>query len=218
MKKAQIFLVDDHPLVRERLAQLIAQQPDLAVCGECEDGDECLRRLPQAKPDLLIVDLVLKHAHGIELIKEVRLRQPEMRILVLSMHDELVFAERALRAGAMGYVTKQETTDTIMSAIRQVLAGEIFLQERMATQMVGLLIRGPKIATGELISSLSDRELEIFQMLGDGLNTRQIADNLKLDVKTIETYRSRLKEKLQVDSSSRLLHKALQWMQKTERP
>lgn len=216
--KAQILLVDDHPLVRERLGQLIGQQPDLAVCGECEDAAQCMKMLESAKPDLLIVDLALKNAHGIELIKEVKNLKPEMRMLVLTMHDELVFAERALRAGAMGYVTKQEPTDTIMAAIRRVLAGEIYLPERMAAQLVSLLIRGPKISTGPLIGSLSDRELEIFQMMGDGLTTRQIADNLSLDVKTVETYRGRLKDKLQLDTTAELLHHAVHWAQNNHKP
>jgi len=211
--KARIFLVDDHPLVRERLKQLIVQQPDLDVCGECEEAADCLRQLATLMPDLVIVDLSLKSSHGLELIKDIKVQHRDRRILVLSMHDESLFAERALRAGALGYVTKQESTDTIMTAIRRVLAGEMFLTERMATQLVGLLLHGPGIRTGSLTGGLSDRELEIFQLLGEGQSTRQIAEALRLDVKTVETYRARLKEKLHLSTSAELLQQAVRWVQ-----
>jgi DNA-binding NarL/FixJ family response regulator len=212
-KKARLLLVDDHPLVREQLSQLIAQQPDLTVCGACEDAGECLGLLPKAKPDLVVVDLSLRNTHGIELIKDIKIHHPGLRVLVLSMHDEALFAERALRAGALGYVTKQESTDTIMTAIRRVLAGEMFLTERMATQLVGRLIHASTGAAGSGLPGLSDRELEIFQMLGEGQGTRQIAEALHLDVKTVETYRLRLKEKLHVNTASELLQRAVQWTQ-----
>ena len=212
--KAQVLLVDDHPIVREQLGHLIAQQSDLAVCGECEDGPQCLQMLHQKRPDLVIMDLSLKNSHGLELIKDIKAHDPEMRVLVLSMHEESVFAERALRAGAQGYVTKQESTDVIMTAIRRVLADELFLSERMATQLVGLLIRGPNVATGSLPVNVSDRELEILHMMGNGQNTRQIAEALKIDVKTVDTYRSRLKEKLQVETTAELLQQAIQWVQR----
>ncbi len=212
--KARVLLVDDHPIVREQLGHLIALQPDLAVCGECEDGPQCLQMLHQKKPDLVIVDLSLKHAHGLELIKDIKAHDSKVRVLVLSMHEESVFAERALRAGAQGYVTKQESTDVIMTAIRRVLADGLFLSERMATQLVGLLIRGPNVATGSRTGSLSDRELEIFYMIGGGQSTRQIAEVLKIDVKTVDTYRSRLRDKLHVETTAELLQQAIQWVQR----
>jgi DNA-binding NarL/FixJ family response regulator len=219
-QKARLVLVDDHPLVRERLGQLIVQQPDLMVCGECEDVATCLQLLEKAQPDLVIVDLSLKNAHGIELIKDIKAQAPDMRVMVLSMHDESLFAERALRAGALGYVTKQESTDVIMTAIRRVLAGEMYLSERMATQLVGMLLgtRTPSVSTGSLVGALSDRELEIFQMLGQGQNTRQIAEVLRLDIKTVETYRLRLKEKLQVETTSEVLQQAVHWVQSGGKP
>ena len=218
-QKARLVLVDDHPLVRERLGQLIAQQADLMVCGESEDAAGCLELLKTARPDLVVVDLSLKNAHGIELIKDIKAQDPDMRVLVRSMHDESLFAERALRAGALGYVTKQESTETIMAAIRRVLAGEMYLSERMATQLVGLLLgtRTPNVSPGALVGGLSDREFEIFQLLGQGQNTRQIAETLRLDVKTVETYRLRLKEKLQVGSTSELLQQAVNWVQNSEK-
>ena len=212
--KARLFLVDDHPLVRERLAELICQQSDLAVCGECGEAAECLQQLDRAKPDLVVVDLSLKTSHGIELIKDIKAHNPNLRILVLSMHDESLFAERALRAGALGYVTKDEPTCTVLEAIRRVLSGRMFLTERMATQLVGALIHGPATLTGSPLGTFSDRELEIFQLIGEGQSTRQIAERLRLDVKTVETYRSRIKEKLQVSSSAELLQQAVAWVQR----
>ena len=212
-QKARLFLVDDHPLVRQQLGQLIAQQPDLAVCGECGEAAECLRQLTALKPDLVIVDLSLKSSHGIELIKDIKAHHPDMHILVLSMHNESVFADRSIRAGALGYVTKQESTEIIMTAIRRVLAGEMFLTERMATQLVALLIHGPSQLTGSLTGGLSDRELEIFELLGAGRGTRQIAESLRIDVKTVETYRARIREKLNLKTSSELIHQAVRWVQ-----
>ena len=212
-QKARLFLVDDHPLVRQQLGQLIAQQPDLAVCGECGEAAECLRQLAALKPDLVIVDLSLKSSHGIELIKDIKAHHPDMHILVLSMHNESVFADRSIRAGALGYVTKQESTEIIMTAIRRVLAGEMFLTERMATQLVALLIHGPSQLTGSLTGGLSDRELEIFELLGAGRGTRQIAESLRIDVKTVETYRARIREKLNLKTSSELIQQAVRWVQ-----
>ena len=211
--RAQVLLVDDHPIVRERLAQLINQQSGLAVCGECEDAPTCLSLIEKHKPHLVIVDLSLRGTHGIELIKDIIARQPEQPILVLSMHDESVFAERALRAGARGYITKHEATDQVMLAIRRVLDGQIYLSDKMAAQLVSVFIHGRKKDATSPIERLTDRELEVFQMIGQGRTTRQIAEALKLDVKTVETYRYRMKEKLNVESASELLQHAIQWAQ-----
>jgi DNA-binding NarL/FixJ family response regulator len=211
--KPRLFLVDDHPLVRERLRQLIEQQPEFTVCGECSGAAEGLRQITALKPDMIIVDLSLKGSHGIELIKDIKAQHPDMRILVLSMHDESLFAERALRAGALGYVTKQEPAEAILTAIRRTAKGEMYLSERMATQLVGLLLHGPGIFAGSPTGGLSDRELEIFELIGEGQNTRQIAEALRLDVKTVETYRSRIKDKLHLKTSAELLQQAIHWMQ-----
>jgi DNA-binding NarL/FixJ family response regulator len=212
-QKLRLFLVDDHPLVRERLRKLIEQQPEWTVCGEFGEAAECLRQLPQSKPDLVIVDLSLGKSHGIELIKDIKAQDGGARVLVLSMHDESLFAERALRAGALGYVTKQEPAEVILTAIRRAASGEMYLTERMATQLVGLLLHGPSIFTGSLSGGLSDRELEIFELIGEGQSTRQIAEALRLDVKTVETYRSRIKDKLHLNTSAELLQQAVHWMQ-----
>lgn len=211
--RAQVVLVDDHPIVRERLASLINQQPDLAVCGESADPAGCLELLEKHKPNLVIVDLSLRDAHGIELIKDISARWPDLPILVLSMHDESLFAERALRAGARGYITKHEATEQVMIAIRRVLSGDIYLSEKMAAQLVSVFIHGRKRDTTPPIERLTDRELEIFQMIGNGRTTRQIAEALKLDIKTVETYRTRMKEKLHVESAAELLQHAIQWAQ-----
>ncbi len=211
--RAQVVLVDDHPIVRERLASLINQQPDLAVCGESPDPAGCLDLLEKHKPHLVIVDLSLRGAHGIELIKDISARWPELPILVLSMHDESLFAERALRAGARGYITKHEATEQVMIAIRRVLSGDIYLSEKMAAQLVSVFIHGRKRDSSSSIERLTDRELEIFQMIGNGRTTRQIAEALKIDVKTVETYRARMKEKLHVESAAELLQHAIHWAQ-----
>jgi DNA-binding NarL/FixJ family response regulator len=213
-RKLRLFLVDDHPLVRERLRQLVEQQPELTVCGECNEAAECLQQLPDLNPDLVVVDLSLKSSHGIELIKDIKAQQPDLHILVLSMHDESMFAERALRAGALGYVTKQEPAEAILTAIKRTAGGEMYLSEQMGTQLVALLLRGPNVFTGSQGAALSDRELEIFEMIGEGQSTRQIAQALRLDVKTVETYRARIKEKLHLSTSAELLQQAVHWVQR----
>ena len=198
--RSQIILVDDHPIVRERLAELINQQPDLAVCCDCDDGPACLALLEKCRPDLAIVDLSLKTGHGLELIKDLQIRHPKLPILVLTMHDEALYAERALRAGARGFVTKQEPTTSIIAAIRHVLAGELYVNEQLAQKLVGALINRPKSTPGpqDLLQHLTDRELEVFQLLSQGHATRQIAESLKIDIKTVETHQARLKETCQV--------------------
>ena len=198
--RAKLILVDDHPIVRERLAELINQQPDLTVCGDASDGPECLALLEKCQPDLAIVDLSLKTGHGLELIKDLRIRHPQLPIVVLTMHDEALYAERALRAGARGFVTKQEPTTSIRAAIRHVLAGEVYVNEQLAQKLVGALINRPKSVPGpqDLLQHLTDREMEIFQLISQGHATRQIAELLKIDIKTVETHQARLKEKCQV--------------------
>ena len=204
--RSQIILVDDHPIVRERLAELINQQPDLTVCCDCGDGPECLALLEKFQPALAIVDLSLKTGHGLELIKDLQIRHPHLPILVLTMHDETLYAERALRAGARGFVTKQEPTTSIIAAIRHVLAGELYVNEQLAQKLVGALINRPKSGPGphDLLQHLTDRELEVFQLLSQGQATRQIAESLKIDIKTVETHQARLKEKCQVASLEEL--------------
>ena len=213
--KAKIMLVDDHPLVRERLAELINQQADLTVCCDCEDAPECWQLIEQFRPDLAIVDLSLKSTPGLELIKDLHHRYPALLVLVLTMHDEALYAERALRAGARGYVTKQEATPIILKAIRHVLTGELYIGEQLAQQLVGAFIRGPT-GTGHLpvLSQLTDRELEVFQLLSQGLTTNRIATLLKLSAKTIESHEARLKEKCRVTTLDELRRYAVTELQR----
>jgi DNA-binding NarL/FixJ family response regulator len=211
--KLRILLVDDHPMVRERLAAAIHEQPDLIVCGEAEDRFTALEMIENTAPHLAIVDLTLKQSHGLELIKDIRSRFPELAILVVSMHDELLHAERVIRAGARGYITKQEATDKIMVAIRRVLGGDVYMSEKMATRIAAGAVGSRKSVNTLPVARLSDRELRVFELLGQGHNTRQIADDLHLDMRTIETYRARIKEKLDLKDANELLQHAIRWMQ-----
>lgn len=208
----KIFLVDDHPLVREWLTQVIEQEEDLAVCGEAADAPEALEKILKQPPDIVIADISLKNSHGVTLVKDVKAQLPDLPVLVLSMHDESLYAERVLRAGAMGYITKQEATRNIMRAIRQVLKGEIYVSETMASRMVHKLVSGRAQEQRSPIERLTDRELEVFQLIGRGLGTRKIADELHLGIKTVESYRARIKDKLSLDDGTQLLQQAIQWV------
>lgn len=209
--KKRIFLVDDHPLVREWLAHLINQQADLTVCGEAESAPGALTSIASAQPDLSIVDITLKNSSGIELIKNLKELHPDLPVLVLSMHDESLYAERALRAGAMGYVMKQEPAKVVKSAIRKLLAGDMHLSERMASGVISKFIRGNDELPPSPLEKLSDRELEVFRMLGQGKGVRQIAEELGLTIPTINSFRNRIKEKLQLNSSTEVMLHAIHW-------
>ena len=209
----RIVIVDDHPLVRERLVELIDREPDLEVCGEAEDRHEALELIASTRPDMAIVDLTLKSSLGIELIKDLQIRQPEVKILVVSMQDEMIHAERCIRAGARGYITKQQASRHVMQAIRQVLAGDIYLSDAASSQLLARSLgkqSGSDFAHS--ILALTDRELQVFELIGKGHSTRQIADLLILDVKTIETYRARIKEKLGFKDAPELLQRAIAWV------
>lgn len=209
----RVVIVDDHPLVRERLIELIARESDLEVCGEAEDRNEALEIIAAKLPALAIIDLTLKSSLGIELIKDLKIRHPEVKILVVSMQDELIHAERTIRAGANGYITKQQASRHVMEAIRQVLAGKVYLSESATSHLLTRSLRKPSSdATESSINQLADRELQVFEMVGRGHSTRQIADSLMLDVKTIETYRARIKEKLILKDASELLQRAIAWV------
>lgn len=212
-KVKRVFLVDDHPMVREQLAHLIDQQSDLQICGEASDVADALEGINHQKPDIAIVDLNLRASSGLDLLKDLKIQGLEIPVLVLSMHDEGLYAERALRAGAMGYVSKQESTRDILAAIRQVLDGGLHLSPEIAGKMVKGLIRGAKVNEISPISRLADRELEVFQLIGRGQGTRKIAENLGLSIKTIESYRARIKEKLNLADGIQLLQCAIQWIE-----
>ena len=210
--KRTVLIVDDHPIVRQGLAQLINQEHDLVVCGQAEDAHEAIRAVRENEPDMVIVDISLKDTSGVELIKDLQVQHPELPILTLSMHDEAVYGERALRAGARGYIMKQEAIEKVVTAIRRVLAGEVYVSDGMAAKMVSKLVGGASKRTGSLVERLSDRELEVFRMLGEGYNTRETAEKLHLSVKTIETYRAHIKDKLALQDASELLRAAIQWV------
>lgn len=210
-KRARILLVDDHPLVRERLAEIVNREADLIVSGEAEDRHEAIEAILAKPPDLVIVDLTLKNSDGLELIKDIRARWPKMRMLVVSMHDESLYAERVIRAGAMGYITKQEATRRILSAIRRVLTGSIYLNEKIANRLLSRLTAHADQATATPAESLADREFQVFELTGRGLNTHDIARRLHIAVKTVETYRARIKEKLKLADASELLQLAIAW-------
>ncbi len=210
-QKKRIFLVDDHPLVREWLTNLINQQPDLTVCGETDSAPQALAAIALAKPDVAIVDLSLKDSSGFDLIKNLKQSETGAAVLVLSMHDEAHYAERALRAGARGYVMKRETTKKVVTAIRRVLEGKLYLSETIAEAMTVRLVGGAANEGSFSVEQLSDRELEVFEMLGRGLGTRQIAETLRVSVKTIQAYCARIKEKLNLGSATELLREAIRW-------
>lgn len=210
--KRTILIVDDHPIVRQGLAQLINQETDLVVCGQAEDAHDAILAIRKYDPDLVIVDISLKDTSGVELIKDLKVQYPDLPVLTLSMHDEAVYGERALRAGARGYIMKQEATEKVVTAIRRVLAGEVYVSDGMAAQMVSKLVGGANKKPGSRVENLSDRELEVFRMIGEGYNTREMADRLHLSVKTIETYRAHIKDKLALQDASELLRSAIQWV------
>ena len=211
--KTRVFLVDDHPMVRERLADAIHQEPDLTVCGEAESRHQALDAIATTHPNLVIIDLTLKDSHGLELVKDIHARYPKLVMLVVSMHDELLHAERVIRAGARGYITKQEATRKIMLAIRTILNGDIYLSERAAAHIAANSVGQPRTATGLPLEELSDRELRVFELIGEGKGTRQIADELHVHVRTIETYRARIKEKFHLEDSNQLRQHAIRWIQ-----
>jgi DNA-binding NarL/FixJ family response regulator len=213
--KARVLIVEDQPIVRERLAELINSEPDLVPCGDADNPRTAFELIPRAKPNLIITGLALKESHGIEFIKDLRLRYPGVRVLVFSMYDESLYAERAIRAGASGFVSKYEPTKEVLCAIRRVLSGEIYLSERVTAHAVGQFFARSSLAPGSELDQLSDRELEVFELIGQGRSSRQIASALHLDLKTIETYRSRIKVKLKLNTATELAQHAQQSLQHT---
>ncbi len=214
----RILIVDDHPLFRDGLRQLIDHEAGLSVCGEATGSGDAIRLTTQTKPDLVIVDISLGNDNGIDLIRDLKANDSELPVLVVSMHEESLYAERALRAGAMGYVMKDEPPKTYKHAIRAVLAGEMYLSPRMATSLVAKLMRGPKAEDQTSVSVLSDRELEVFRRLGQGKGTRQIAEELGLTVRTIGSFRARIKEKLKIKNSAELVLQAIRWVHDGKNP
>lgn len=210
VKKKSVFIVDDHPLLRKGLALLINREPDLAVCGEAEEAQSAMKGIAENQPDILIVDISLNGPDGLDLLKNIRALYPDLPVLILSMHDESIYAERALRARANGYIMKQEATEKVLIAVRCILSGEIYLSERMSRRLLHQYISGASAETTSQLSALSDRELEVFRLIGEGRGTRQIADKLHLSVKTVETYQAHIKSKLSLRSGRELVQHAIQ--------
>jgi DNA-binding NarL/FixJ family response regulator len=210
-KQARILIVDDHPAVREALAWRIGRHSDLAVCGEAADMAEALRLVADTQPDLAVIDISLKSSNGIDLIKRIKDRSGSVRMLVWSMHSESLYAERSLRAGALGYINKDQATDQIIEAIRRVLKGKVYLSDAMAEKMLHRAVGGEEVTRSPL-DTLADRELEVFRLIGQGVKTAEIAKRLTLSIKTVETYRDRIRQKLTLSDGTELAHFATQWM------
>ena len=201
---ARILIVDDHPIVREGLIKLIELEGDLAVVGEAETAAEARKAAEQLKPDLVILDITLREGNGLDLLKDLRVRCPKTAVLVLSMHDESIYAERVLKAGARGYLMKDQARGNVVAALRKVLAGEVYLSPHMAQQVLSRVTTGAAPAGGSPLDALSDRELEVFRLLGRGLSTRQVAHELHRSIRTIDAHRENIKRKLRLSSAAEL--------------
>ncbi len=210
--KHRILLVDDHPITRQGVTVLINGECDLEVVGEADSAPSAIAFLQKQPADLAVIDITLKTTNGVELMKHIRVLAPDMPVLVMSMHDESLYAERAMRAGARGYIMKQEASRNVLTAIRTVLSGELYLSDKMKERMLYRIVSNRKEKVGFSMDTLSDREMEVFQLIGNGYSTRQIAEKLNLSVKTIDSYREHLKLKLQLETGKDLVRYAIQWM------
>ena len=210
-QKARIFIIDDHPLVREWLTNLIDQRDDLMVCGEASDAKEALEAIGPAAPDLAIIDLSLGGGSGTDLIRSIRNLYPKVAMIVLSMHDERVYAERSIRAGARGYIMKRESTKKIVEAIHEVLKGNMYLSRELTDLFAEKFVSGGPVNGDQPTAQLSDRELEVFQLIGQGYETREIAKSLNVNIKTVQTYCTRIKDKLKYSTGAELLREAVRW-------
>lgn len=210
--KKRVFIVDDHPIVRNGLVTLIDHQQDLKVCGDAEEAAQALKSISELKPDIVIVDISLKSSNGIDLTKSIKARYPRLPVIVLSIHDESVYAERALRAGAEAYLMKEVISENIITAIHTVLSGEIYVSDRIGKKFLRNVFKRKSNMRGDPVAMLSNREFEIFRLIGGGYKASQIANRMHLSVKTIETYRARIKEKLNFTDASELLRYAIKWV------
>jgi DNA-binding NarL/FixJ family response regulator len=211
-KKTRIFILDDHPIVRQGIAEMINDEADMTVCGESDNYQEAMGVVENLKPDVILVDISLNGSSGLEFLKSLKIHNPDCKALILSMHDETLYAERALREGARGYIMKQEATEKIMDAIRHVMKGQIYLSDHMMERILEKKYGGIS-ADASPIEALSDRELEVFRMIGEGISTSLIAKQLHRSVKTIETYRARIKVKLNLKNNMELIRLAMNWVQ-----
>jgi DNA-binding NarL/FixJ family response regulator len=206
-----VLLVDDHPIVRQGLALLIDREPDLSVCGEADGAHSAFHAITTLRPDIVVLDISLSGPDGLDVLKDIRMKTASLPVLILSMHDESIYAERAMRAGANGYIMKQEATEKVLVAIRRILQGEVYLSDRLTSAMLQQFVRGTAPAKKSPLVNLTDRELEVFRLIGEGHGTRQIADELHLSVKTIESYQAHIKEKLALRNARELVQHAIEW-------
>lgn len=209
--KKKVLVVDDHPIVRQGLAQLINQESDFMVCGDAGDIPHALKAIEDCRPDIIIVDISLGHTSGIRLIEDLSHNYPDLAVLALSMHDESIYAERCLKAGAKGYIMKQEPPEKVISALRKILEGDIYISDKLGTKLLHKFVTKKADASGSPVELLSNRELEVFQLVGQGLKTRKIAEELNLSIKTVETYIDHIKKKMNFDDSRDLFLHAVQW-------
>ncbi len=211
VKKFRVLLIDDHPIVRQGLALLIDREADLSVCGEAEGSHSAYDAIATLRPDIVLLDISLSGPDGLDVLKEIRMRTGSLPVLILSMHDESIYAERAMRAGANGYIMKQEATEKVLVAIRRILQGGVYLSDRLTNTMLQQFVHGTAMPRTSPLVNLTDRELEVFRLIGEGHGTRQIADELYLSVKTIESYQAHIKEKLSLRNARELVQHAIEW-------
>ncbi len=217
MTKAKIFLVEDHPITRGGLAQLIESQADMEVCGWAEDAVLAVSGVDRTEPDLIITDLSLKGTDGLDLLKQIRPKHPSLPVLILSMHDESLYAQRALRAGARGYIMKAEAPENLLIAVRRILSGEVYLSEKESARVLSSLAYGSPPPLKSPVEQFSDRELEVFRWIGRGSSLREIAERLQLSVKTVQTHCSHIKTKLNIKNSRELARRAILWLEQADR-
>jgi DNA-binding NarL/FixJ family response regulator len=210
-KKFRVLLIDDHPIVRQGLALLIDREADLSVCGEAEGAHSAFHAIATLRPDIVLLDISLNGPDGLDVLKEIRMKTGSLPVLILSMHDESIYAERAMRAGANGYIMKQEATGKVLVAIRRILQGGVYLSDRLTNTMLQQFVHGTWAPKTSPLVTLTDRELEVFRLIGEGHGTRQIADELHLSVKTIESYQAHIKEKLSLRNARELVQHAIEW-------
>ncbi len=211
--RTRILLVDDHPMMREGLGQIIGSEPDLVVCGEAENAFQALELLGKLKPDLVLADITLPDKSGLELIKDIQALHPRLPVIVISMHDESLYAERVLRAGGRGYVMKHEGGKKIMQAIRQVLSGKISVSEKMSAKILEIFSGHRAEAASSPVETLTDREFEVFRHIGEGLSTKEIAGQMRVSAKTVEVHRMNIKAKLNLKTMAELIRYAVRWIE-----
>jgi DNA-binding NarL/FixJ family response regulator len=208
----KIYLVDDHPLMRKGIAMTLDLEMDFEVCGQAESAEEAISDIPAQKPDIVVIDISLPGMNGIELIKHLKAQNPDLLMLVVSRHDEDMYAERAIKAGARGYLMKMEAGDVIVNAIRRILKGQLYLSEEINNKLLMGMVTGGQIGHSSPLEILSDRELEVFEQIGNGSTTREIAERMHISIKTVESYRTRIKTKLDISNGNELIKQAVQWV------